>query len=135
MARNKLYAILSSACAAGYIWILLTYHRHELALAPSVCIFKQVTGIPCPSCGSTRSVLSFLDGDFFNALIWNPFGIIIILFLLITPFWLLFDLLKKTDSLYHFYYRTEQVLKQKWVAIPLIVLVILNWIWNIYKGL
>jgi len=80
-------------------------------------------------------VLSFLDGELMNALIWNPFGIIIVLYLVVTPFWLIFDLLKKADSLYHFYYRAEQLLKRRWVAIPLILLVIINWIWNIYKGL
>jgi hypothetical protein len=37
--------------------------------------------------------------------------------------------------LYNFYNQTELVLKRKWIAIPAILLVLLNWIWNIAKGL
>ena len=55
--------------------------------------------------------------------------------LLVTPGWIIFDLLLKKDTLFRFYNRTELFLKRKWIAIPAILLVILNWIWNIYKGL
>jgi hypothetical protein len=104
-------------------------------MEPGICLFKQVTDVPCPSCGSTRSVLSVLHGDFAGALLWNPFGIIILGILLVCPLWILFDVLFKRDSLHHFYLRTELFLKRKWVAIPAILLVLLNWIWNILKGL
>lgn len=136
MGRNKLYVLLATACAAGYIWLMLTYHRaFSLALEPGVCLFKRVTGIPCPSCGSTRSVLSFLKGDITGALLLNPFGIIIVCFLLVIPFWLLYDVLSHQNTLFTFYNRTELFLKRKWIAIPAILLVLLNWIWNIFKGL
>jgi hypothetical protein len=121
---------------AGYIWLIITYYRIVAAgLEPDVCLFKRVTGIPCPSCGSTRSVLSFLKGDIVGAILLNPFGIIIVCILLVVPFWILFDVLSHKDSLFNFYTRTEFFLKRKWIAIPAILLVLLNWIWNIIKGL
>jgi hypothetical protein len=136
MVRNKLYLLLLTACFAGYIWLVLTYYRIvTLALDPGVCLFKRATGIPCPSCGSTRSVLSVLNGDIAGALLWNPFGIIIVFILLVSPVWVLFDVLSHRDSLFKFYIRTELFLKRKWIAIPAILLVLLNWIWNIFKGL
>ncbi len=136
MARNKLYAILSMACAAGYIWLMLTYHRtFSLALEPGVCLFKRVTGVPCPSCGSTRSVLSILKGDFLAGILLNPFGIIIVLILLVFPVWIIYDVLSRRDTLFNAYNRTELFLKRKWIAIPAILLVLLNWIWNIAKSL
>jgi len=55
--------------------------------------------------------------------------------LVLAPIWMISDLLSKKDSLFHFYNRAELFLRQKWIAIPLILLVIMNWIWNIYKGL
>ena len=136
MVRNKLYAILAAACAAGYTWLLLTYYRNISNESDfGVCLFKQVTGIPCPSCGSTRSVLSLLRGDFAGALFWNPFGILIMLILIISPAWMIYDIVLRKESLYIFYNRSEQFFKRKWIAIPAIILVLLNWIWNIYKGL
>jgi len=136
MVRNKLYLLLFTACTAGYAWLTITYYRTvSLALEPGVCLIKRVTGIPCPSCGSTRSVLSVLNGDIAGALLWNPFGIIIVCFLVIVPFWILFDVLRRQSTLFNFYNRTELFLKRKWIAIPAILLVLLNWIWNISKGL
>jgi len=136
MSRNKLYTLLSTACAAGYIWLILTYHRtFSLALEPGVCLFKRVTGVPCPSCGSTRSVLSFLRGDFAGAILLNPFGVIILIILLVFPVWIIYDVLSRKSTLYHFYNRSELFLRRKWIAIPAILLVILNWVWNIAKNL
>ena len=136
MNRNKLYVILSTACAAGYIWLLVNYSKVIVHSGePGICLFKRITTIPCPSCGSTRSVLSILNGDIWGAIYWNPFGLIIMSILLVTPGWIIFDLLLKKDTLFRFYNRTELFLKRKWIAIPAILLVILNWIWNIYKGL
>ena len=41
------------------------------ALAPP-CLFRRVTGVPCPSCGTTRGVLSLIDGRALDALALNP---------------------------------------------------------------
>lgn len=36
------------------------------------CVIKNVTGIPCPSCGMTRSYLHVLEGDFSAAFYDHP---------------------------------------------------------------
>ena len=136
MTRNRLYVLLSAACLLGYVWLFITYNRsvtHEDD--PGICLFRQLTGIPCPSCGSTRSVLSLLHGDLIGALIWNPFGLILILIMAISPVWILVDLLVRRQSLYRFYIKSEQLLRRKWAMLLFIGLVLLNWIWNIMKGL
>lgn len=65
----------------------------------------------------------------------NPFGYIIALLMIIAPFWLLYDVLTKNDSLYKNYKSAEKTLSRRWIAIALIALVCLNWVWNIYKDL
>lgn len=42
-----------------------------LSYAPD-CVFKGLTGIPCPTCGSTRSVVHLAHGDILSALAMNP---------------------------------------------------------------
>ncbi len=41
------------------------------SFAPS-CVFKGLTGLPCPTCGSTRSVIHLVHGDVPAALAMNP---------------------------------------------------------------
>ena len=136
MSRNKLYSILAVACLAGYIWLYLNYTGiNDTSSQFNVCLIKQVTDIPCPSCGSTRSVEAFIHGNFRDAAYWNPFGLLIISILAFTPLWLVVDLIRKKDSLYTFYNRVEVFLNQRKVAIIGIVLVLANWLWNIEKGL
>lgn len=96
---------------------------------------KYVTNIPCPSCGSTRAILSILSGEFSKGFYLNPLGYILILIILITPIWLIYDLSRNRNTLFVFYNRIEAILRQKHVYIPLIVIVCINWVWNIYKGL
>ncbi|WP_417368492.1 DUF2752 domain-containing protein [Flavobacterium beibuense] len=135
MNRNKLYLILILLIAVGYCWLgwSLTQTNHNISFTP--CPIKNVTGIACPSCGSTRSVSQIIQGNFADAFMLNPFGYIIALAMLIVPIWLLFDLISKKDTLYNGYKKFEQTLKIKWVAVVLILVTLANWIWNIYKGL
>lgn len=41
---------------------------------PSTCMFYHVSGLPCPSCGMTRSVISLARLDLQNSLAFNPLG-------------------------------------------------------------
>ncbi len=36
------------------------------------CTFHNITGIPCPSCGATRSAVLLAHGAFYDALKMNP---------------------------------------------------------------
>jgi len=135
MTRNRLYFFLFTACAVGFIWITITYKQGPLNEGESgVCLFKRITKIPCPSCGSTRSVVSLLKGDIIGAVMWNPLGIILLTLLVLTPIWIFGDLLGKKSTLFIFYNKSEHFFRRKWVATSAILIVLLNWIWNIYKG-
>jgi hypothetical protein len=135
--KNKLYLLLTITCLAGYIWLIsnLLILSTENTEGFSVCLIKHATNIPCPSCGATRAILALLKGEFLESLYWNPMGVILFSILLISPLWIGYDLLFRKETLLTYYHKTEQTLQQKWVAIPAIILVIGNWIWNIYKGL
>ena len=38
-----------------------------------VCVFHEITGLPCPGCGLTRGMTAFARGDVQLALRWHPF--------------------------------------------------------------
>jgi hypothetical protein len=38
----------------------------------SLCLFKRVTGHPCPTCGTTRLLLAACHGEWIEALAFNP---------------------------------------------------------------
>lgn len=133
ISRNKLYGLLISGCVVGYVWIF--FNLAKKSVEHGVCLIKHITNVPCPSCGTTRSILSIVKGEILHGLYLNPFGFILILILIILPMWVGYDVLKKNNSLLRFYGKTETFLKQKKIAIPSILFVVANWFWNIYKGL
>ena len=136
MSRNKLYTLLSAACAVGFIWLAITYSLGTWnENDPGVCLFKRLTNIPCPSCGSTRSVLSILHGNFIDAIYLNPIGLLLVIIMIIAPIWIFYDIITKKESFLNSYKELEFLLQQKKIAIPSIVLILSNWIWNISKGL
>lgn len=51
--------------AAGAI---LWFHCHGIALCP----FHRITGLPCPLCGGTRSVVAMFSGEPVRAIEYNP---------------------------------------------------------------
>ncbi len=137
MSRNRLYPIVILACTMGSIWLWIqsTQSLSSITGETSTCLIKSISGVPCPSCGTTRSIVELLDGNVITSLQWNPMGIIVLLIMVTSPIWIFFDLLFKKESFLRFYGQAENHLKSKWIAIPAIGLVVINWIWNICKGL
>lgn len=134
--RDKLYIILFTACIAGYIWLYFGLNPTETKnISFEVCLIKNTTNIPCPSCGSTRSIISLTKGNFAEALKINPLGYIVAAIMFSAPIWIAFDIVTKRKTLFEFYRKIETSLKKPQHAIPMVLLVIINWIWNITKGL
>lgn len=134
--RNKLYSILFISCIAGYIWLYFSLSNIENNReAFDVCLIKHITNIPCPSCGSTRSIVSLTNGNFNEALLINPVGLIVAAIMSLAPLWIFIDIVTRRKTLFDFFQKIETYLKRPQYSIPLILLVIINWIWNITKGL
>jgi hypothetical protein len=97
-----------------------------LPLAPS-CVFRELTGIPCPTCGATRSVVDLAQGEVFAAFRMNPLialcffnAILVFFYSLIT---LAFDLPKLNMIL-----SSKEVNS---VRVGAIVLILAQWIYLI----
>ena len=134
MSRNRLYLLLLLFILGGYGWLAWN-SLQNLQSTFTPCPIKNITGIPCPSCGTTRSILLLSQGRPMESLLLNPLGIIMGSLMVIVPVWLLYDLVTNKDTLYRNYQKFENTVKIRWVAIVLILLILANWIWNIQKGL
>jgi hypothetical protein len=135
LTRNKLYLLFISLVTAGYIWLVYSFKTVQDKEKLEMCFIKQISGVPCPSCGTTRSVIAITKGNYLAALNINPLGYLVITIMLIVPVWICVDLLLKKQTLLTYYKKAEQFLKKPPVAIVFILLLIVNWIWNIYKRL
>lgn len=47
-----------------------------------VCLFRMLTGFPCPGCGLTHAAVSLLHGDFHKSVQYHLFLIPVLLFIL-----------------------------------------------------
>ncbi|WP_083273905.1 DUF2752 domain-containing protein [Flavobacterium gilvum] len=97
MSRNKLYILILIACFLGYSWLLflkLTPVKNS-GLDLTVCIFKRVTGLPCPSCGTTRAVSYLFTGEIVKSVFLNPFGVLVAVIMVVSPVWIIWDTITK----------------------------------------
>ncbi|MDQ7821485.1 MAG: DUF2752 domain-containing protein [Candidatus Eremiobacteraeota bacterium] len=53
----------------------------------TLCTFKVLTGLPCPGCGISRSILQISHGHFIKAFRFNPMGFPVYLFLIFCSFY------------------------------------------------
>ncbi len=53
----------------GAVAVLLIAH---LDRPVELCLIKRYTGLPCPTCGFTRGLLSLLHGDITQVWLYNP---------------------------------------------------------------
>ena len=70
---------LISGAAAGLVWWGLQYlpvrANGSIGGVGDICPFRTFTGLPCPLCGMTRSLLCFVQGNWIEAMRWHPLGI------------------------------------------------------------
>lgn len=132
---KRLYLYVTALLIVSYIYVGWSLYNKDTPGSGTVCVFKNITGVACPSCGSTRAVVLLAEGNITQAGLTNPLGYIIALFMLTLPFWLLYDIAFKKTTFYNRYRAAEKALSPKWVIATLMLLVLSNWIWNIYKNL
>ncbi|MDZ7815776.1 MAG: DUF2752 domain-containing protein [Planctomycetota bacterium] len=103
-------------------------HEYVHFMMPSGCPFHALTGVPCPTCGSTRAVVSFSKLDFAASFTYNPamfFLCILTVLMMLWTLWALlvrpFDLKIRANGVYSTLLRVFAIL-----VLPL------NWILVLY---
>ena len=72
------------------LFVIIWFSIREISIrtngiteGPIVCPIRLTTGIPCPACGTTRSIAAITEGNFDDALRFNPLGFAVIFFALL----------------------------------------------------
>ena len=112
-------AVSIAVLAGGAAWL-------AMALPWPRCPFFAVTGLPCVTCGATRSAIAFLHGDFLVALRWNPLAFVAFVGLIAFDLYAAIVLVGRTARL-----RVVDLTlaEKKVVRIAAISLLALNWIY------
>jgi hypothetical protein len=117
---------------SGILWIVLNAAG---LISFSPCPFHLITGWACPSCGTTRAIMALIHGNIAGSLLINPIAIVVCLLLLCFGLCWTWDLLTGRNTRVRIIERFGLLIQRRRVALPLVVLVLANWIWNISKGL
>lgn len=135
MKPGRFYWFIGTFWLAGLVWLMASFNEWLTSYHTTVCFFKNTTGLACPSCGTSRAISHLLHGDLQQSFQINPLGIPGLLAMILFPFWLLFDGLTRKSTLHSMWNQAEVWLKKPTVYWPAILLVLVNWVWNITKQL
>ncbi len=102
---NKKYSkliIIQISIIVILTMIFLFVHSPFISLTPN-CFWKENFNVSCPSCGSTRCIISLVHGDFFSAFLYNPFLFILIIYLFLLNFLYIINTILNKKYLKFFY--------------------------------
>lgn len=116
----------------SWTWTAWAYFHPEAGFTP--CIFRNLTGLPCPSCGSTHAVIALLHGEFVQSIFFHPLGIVILSTMIGGSFTLLFDVLASTNISFRSYIFVERLLSKPSFSIPAVALFLINWFRLIHEA-
>lgn len=73
--RLPTYGFLAGAVLVVGRLLPMPLGDHSILHVPDICPFRNMTGLPCPFCGMTRSVVCAMHGDIAGSLKYHPLGI------------------------------------------------------------
>lgn len=119
--------LVTAGLVAVVVWI---WAGDEMPAQP-FCVFHRLTGIPCWGCGTVRVVQLLIQGKIMDAFLLNPLSVLACVMIVVgTAIWWI-DFFRNTHVM-------SSLMRKKVNPLTIIVLVslvLLNWMWNIQKGL
>ena len=112
-------ALILATCLGTLVYPLLS-HKGTIHFD---CIFKEVTGLPCPSCGYSTALIYAFQKDFQHAFLHNPGWLI----------WIAFQLIMVFIGLKSLILGRQAVIGQRLLYL-LIVLIVLIWVGKFLIG-
>lgn len=86
---------------------MLTNQDNHLKGDQSFCPIKALTGFPCPSCGITKSIVYFYQGDIVQSISYHILGPAVVFFCVFTILLLLVELKTKKEYFNQYLYNKK----------------------------
>ena len=122
------YLLAISSIVGGYLALVafdnFSNHHHT-----TLCIFKLVTGIPCPGCGMGRATLELMKGNIASSFAYNILCVPFTLTIIISLFWLLTDIIKCKETFFLFVQHDIRTSHKFF----LVTIIIIDWTTNIFR--
>ena len=83
--KRKIYGIIGALITLMIPFFLLFFNQNNhLETDQSLCPLKMLTGLPCPGCGITKSLVYFYEGDLQKSLYYHILGPFVVAFCIAT---------------------------------------------------
>jgi hypothetical protein len=109
-------AVSGSSVGLAAVWV-------TVGLPWPVCVFHQLTGLPCVTCGMTRCAIQFFHGHFLAALKWNPLIFAVLCGVVAFDLYALLVLVMRTPRLRIAFGQAEK----KYARVIVIIALAVNW--------
>jgi len=94
--KRKWQGILIAMLTIIVPYLIMVSDPH-IESSQSICPFKLLTGLPCPGCGITKSIIFFYKGDIIKSLTYHILGPLVILFCIVSVFVLTIEMITRKE--------------------------------------
>jgi hypothetical protein len=123
--QRKLW-LAAGVAGALLLFVLALPHAARAERIPATCVFRAITHVPCPTCGSTRAALALASGEVGLAFRYNP---------LISAAWLLLPAALLGTLVFRPRWRSLSLPTRRWAVRGLVLLLVIaglaNWVYLI----
>jgi hypothetical protein len=104
--RLRLWALIGVWAVLAFPFVIIAFNGHQnIESAQSYCPFKLATGMPCPGCGITKSLVFFYLGQWEKSISYHLFGPLVVAVCVVLTVLLLLEITWRRDLLSSFLFR------------------------------
>jgi len=111
----------------SFVGLLLAAGWRGLQLPWPTCVFHDLTGLPCLTCGATRATVAFFHAQFATAWNWNPLVFLILCGLTLYNVYAFVVLIVRSPRLRLEFSRIEK----RVLRVSAVCLLALNWLYSL----
>ena len=105
LGKNKKFGIAGALIILAVPFIIMFLNPDgDLNTKQSLCSLKLITGLPCPGCGITKSIIALYEGNIYKSLVYHMFGPAVLLYCIMTIFYSILSRIRKKEYLAYYLY-------------------------------